>query len=226
MNSARESILGKLKRRHTSMASAASQLSKYTAHCAFQNGELIKHFTEQCTNNHIDVLPASKQNWLGRLESVLAKHKVSNVIMGQAGEELEQAYKMINPHTQYEVMRFDTPIENIKPKLFNDIDAGITTAFAGVAQTGSIILTPDANQPRTLSLVPPLHIVLLKESQVVRTLSEAFEMLTGTAEHAALQRSSNILVISSPSKTADIQQTLAYGAHGPINLALILIDDK
>jgi len=72
-----------------------------------------------------------------------------------------------------------------------------------------------------MSLVPPLHIVLLEAANIYNTFHEA--MLT---EGWANGLPTNSLLISGPSKTADIQQTLAYGAHGPKELVVLLIGDE
>ena len=72
-----------------------------------------------------------------------------------------------------------------------------------------------------MSLVPPVHIVLLNASTIHNTFYEAM-----TAEGWADGLPTNALLISGPSKTADIQVTLAYGAHGPKELVVLLIGDE
>ena len=68
-----------------------------------------------------------------------------------------------------------------------------------------------------MSLAPPIHIVLLDSHTIHATLFEAMQ-----TERWAAGLPTNALLISSPSKTADIQQTLAYGAHGPKELVVLL----
>ena len=115
--------------------------------------------------------------------------------------------------------RYDHPIEQWKPALFNDIDAAITHARAGLAESGSIVLWPDANETRLMSLAPPIHIALLDSHK----LHENFAAMIA-AEHWANGMPTNALLISGPSKTADIEQTLAYGIHGPKQLITLLLD--
>lgn len=71
-----------------------------------------------------------------------------------------------------------------------------------------------------MSLVPPLHIALLKASEVFDNLFEAMH-----AQGWAGGLPTNALLVSGPSKTADIQQTLAYGAHGPKELLVLILQD-
>jgi L-lactate dehydrogenase complex protein LldG len=69
--------------------------------------------------------------------------------------------------------------------------------------------------------VPPVHIVLLDAAKIHNTFFEAM-----TAESWQNGLPTNALLISGPSKTADIQQTLAYGAHGPKELIVLLMGDE
>ena len=94
-------------------------------------------------------------------------------------------------------------------------------ARAAIAETGTLILWPDANEPRLMSLVPPVHIVLLDATRIYNTFFEAM-----TAEGWKDGLPTNALLISGPSKTADIQQTLAYGAHGPKELVVLMLNSE
>ena len=110
-------------------------------------------------------------------------------------------------------------IESWKAELFHHIPASLTGARGAIAETGTLILWPDEHEPRLMSLVPSLHIVLLDASRIHNTFYEAM-----TTEGWQDGLPTNALLISGPSKTADIQQTLAYGAHGPKELVVIVIN--
>jgi L-lactate dehydrogenase complex protein LldG len=116
------------------------------------------------------------------------------------------------------LLLYDRPIEELKASLFSTVDAGITTCLGGIAETGGLILCPSPEEPRLLSLVPPLHLVLLDPEHIWDTLWQAVREL-GWARSIP----PNALVISGPSKTADIEQTLAYGVHGPKRLVVVLV---
>ncbi|HKC24706.1 MAG TPA: lactate utilization protein, partial [Thermoanaerobaculia bacterium] len=83
-----------------------------------------------------------------------------------------------------------------------------------------LVLRPTPEEPRLLSLVPPIHIVLLDACRIWNTFSEALDEL-GWAKGMP----PNALLVSGPSKTADIEQTLAYGVHGPKRLVVVVIAD-
>jgi len=113
---------------------------------------------------------------------------------------------------------YDRPVEELKTSLFSTVDAGITTCLGGIAETGGLILCPSPGEPRLLSLVPPIHLVLLDPARIWDTLWQAVRELGWSTAIPA-----NALVISGPSKTADIEQTLAYGVHGPKRLVIVLV---
>jgi L-lactate dehydrogenase complex protein LldG len=102
--------------------------------------------------------------------------------------------------------------------LFDAVDASLTLARSAIADIGSLVLWPDASEPRLMSLVPPVHFVLLDADRIHADLQSAL-----IAEAWADAMPSNVLLISGPSKTADIQQTMAYGAHGPRELVVLMI---
>ena len=108
-----------------------------------------------------------------------------------------------------------------QPALFNTVDAGLTLTHGGIAETGTLVLWSGQAAPRLLSLVPPVHIAILYASRIVESL---MDMMVRENWSAGLP--TNVILISSPSKTADIQQTLAYGAHGPKQLVVVLVEDR
>ena len=108
-----------------------------------------------------------------------------------------------------------------QPALFDTVDAGLTLTHGGIAETGTLVLWSGEQSPRLLSLVPPVHIAILYASRVVESL---MDMMVREDWSAGLP--TNVILISSPSKTADIQQTLAYGAHGPKQLVVVLVEDR
>lgn len=98
------------------------------------------------------------------------------------------------------------------------VDCGITTVQAGIAETGSLLLVPDAAQPRLLSLAMPIHVALLERQALVPTLARWLE----NGEYRA-EPPSNLVLVSGASRTADIELILSVGVHGPKVLLVALI---
>ena len=103
----------------------------------------------------------------------------------------------------------------------------VTPAFAGVAETGTLVALSGAGHPTTLNFVPDYHVVALKTSQVVGAYEEVWDRLRQSNEQGrgfAMPRTVNM--ITGPSRTADIALTIELGAHGPRSLHIVLIDDE
>jgi L-lactate dehydrogenase complex protein LldG len=94
--------------------------------------------------------------------------------------------------------------------------------FAGVAETGTLMLPSAPDRPVTLNLLPDTEIVVLRASRIVGAYEEAWDRLRD--EVGAMPR--NVMFITGPSRSADIEQTLELGAHGPRRLHIVLVDDS
>ena len=104
--------------------------------------------------------------------------------------------------------------------IFN-FDVGISNAQAGIAETGTLVLDSDYERHRLVSLVPPVHIAIIKASAIVETLGEALALLRKDKEISPA-----VTFITGPSRTADIELTLAIGVHGPQELYVIVNGSK
>ena len=91
--------------------------------------------------------------------------------------------------------------------------------FGAVAETGTLAFVSGPASPTTLNFLPDNHIAVLREDDVVPNLEDVFARLR--TEHPGMPRTLNL--ISGPSKTADVEQTIVIGAHGPRRLHVILI---
>jgi len=94
-------------------------------------------------------------------------------------------------------------------------------AFAGIAETGTLMLPSAPQRPTTLNLLADTEIVLLRTSRLVGAYEEAWDLLR--SEIDAMPR--NVMLVTGPSRSADIEQTLELGAHGPRRLHVVLVDD-
>ena len=99
-----------------------------------------------------------------------------------------------------------------------DDPVGITGAYCAIAETGTLMLLSGAQTPATVSLLPETHIAVVSRSRIVAGMEEAWALLR--SEHGQLPRAVNF--VSGPSRTADIEQTVTLGAHGPYRVHLIL----
>ena len=98
----------------------------------------------------------------------------------------------------------------------------VTGAYAGVAETGSVVLLSSAESPTTLNFLPDDHVVVLRESRVLSHIEDVWARMR--ADKLAMPRTVNF--ITGPSKTGDVEQTIQEGAHGPRRLHVILVADQ
>ena len=174
----------------------------------------IERFCEKMAFWRAEVVRVTSSNWAETLRTMCVAKGVNSLLYGaQAVHAAELEAAGIGGLKPY-----DRPIDEWKPELFRDTDAGFTSTRGGIAETGTLIVWPDAKEPRLMSLVPPIHFALLDASNIHDTLFEAM-VNQGWADGMP----TNALLISGPSKTADIQVTLAYGAHGPKELVILLL---
>jgi len=103
------------------------------------------------------------------------------------------------------------------------VRVGITGVDAALAATGSLVLAAGEGKHRVTSLLPPLHISVIHQSQIVTDL----ETWVASQRQAGLDKfrqTASVIVISGPSRTADIAMQLVMGMHGPAELHIVLID--
>lgn len=216
--SSRDRILQRL---HSSLdsqqaAAVADPLSVETHWPVPEQDEWQDLFIRNLTDNHAEVICCTAQNWTATLAARLAEKNITVLRSGphREGRELVSRLKAAGLDAACVTDGIN------KDSLFTHIEAGFSVAMAGLAETGSLLLQTGEQEPRTLSLVPPLNIILLRASAMAASFSEV--VATGGMPRPM---PTNLLLISGPSKTADIQQTLAYGAHGPRELIVILLTD-
>ncbi|HKI64432.1 MAG TPA: lactate utilization protein C [Burkholderiales bacterium] len=96
---------------------------------------------------------------------------------------------------------------------------GVTGAFCALAETGTLAMVSGRDTPASASLLPETHIAVVPLARVVRHMEDAWDLMR--AELGQLPRAVNY--ISGPSRTADIEQTLVLGAHGPYRVHIVLV---
>ncbi|WP_421073336.1 LutC/YkgG family protein [Paraburkholderia sp. A1RO-1] len=181
----------------------------------------VAQFQRMLEAAHAQVIRMSVEAWPADLAQRLAAAGVKRLLLDTSSAEgAALANALQSAATGIEAHGYTEPIEAWKSELFDRIDAGFTVARSGLAATGTLVIVPDAHAPRTVSLVPPLHVALIHARTLHADLHAAV-----AAERWRDGMPTNLVMISGPSKTSDIQQTTAYGAHGPRALWVIVVTD-
>lgn len=255
---ARGAILASLRRAAPPQAQPVPHLQAYldspwgrgACEGAADRALLIAPFEAAARGWRAEVLHATPANWPQAVRAALDQHGARRVVFGAdspISRRLQAESAPLGALDGLQARPYDQPLAEWKAELFDAVDAGITSVAAGVADTGSLLLRTGPGEPRTLSLVPPLHVAVLQASTLAASLPLAFSqsgLLGATAGSEASARPplatdrvlgrqgdleadlpSNLLLVTGPSKTADIQQVLAYGAHGPKALVIVIVND-
>jgi L-lactate utilization protein LutC len=109
----------------------------------------------------------------------------------------------------------------LRPRLAS-ADLGLTGADLAVAETGSLVLVSGPGKGRTVSLLPACHVAVLGRDRLVPGLAEAGPTLA--AWQAGPGGGANLVIVTGPSRTADIELTLTRGVHGPRELHVVVVD--
>ena len=99
-------------------------------------------------------------------------------------------------------------------------DVGITSLDYALAATGSFVMLSSHNEARLISLLPPAHIAIFPRSRLLANLDELLSILPRPAD-----QTSSMVLITGPSRTADIEQILVRGVHGPGEIYAVIIDE-
>ena len=214
--SPREKILNRLRGTATAAPALPDVGDWYAAHRRNEGiSERIARMRTALESVHTEVHVTTSGDWPELLLQIATAKGLRNLLIGENtphGTELESRKPQ-----NLQLIHYANPIEAWRDQLFDDIDASLTSARSAIAETGTLILWPTPAEPRLMSLVPPLHFVLVDTSVIHADFYTAM-----SAEGWRDAMPTNALLISGPSKTADIQQTLAYGAHGPRELVVLL----
>ena len=114
------------------------------------------------------------------------------------------------------------PLLEIREGRAQGTDAvSLQQGFAGIAETGTLMLPSGPDRPTTLNILSDTEIVVLRASRIVGAYEAAWDLLR--VELGGMPR--NVMLVTGPSRSADIEQALELGAHGPRRLHIVLIED-
>ncbi len=216
--SARENILARLRNTPLPAAPALPEVAAWYA--TYGKQESMQQRTARLRTAlqavHTEVHDSTLTSWPDQLLAIAADKKLRNLLIG--ADTPHGAVLEARQAEHLKLLRYSEPIESWRDLMFDGVDAAVTLARSAIADTGSLILWPTPNEPRLMSLVPHVHFVLLDPATIHPDFYSAL-----SAEGWKDSLPTNALLICGPSKTADIQQTLAYGAHGPRELVVLLL---
>ena len=124
-------------------------------------------FINQLKLANTDVRLSDKNSWQQELANVIAENSIKTLTASAKKLDFEHATLSCKVVDIYK-----DNFNEIKEDVFEQIDASLTTVAAAICETGTLVLIPDVDEPRTLSLVPPIHIALVFEDQLMASFAD------------------------------------------------------
>jgi L-lactate utilization protein LutC len=213
---ARDEILGRLRGK----ARPVEQLPAWRSRRRFN--DLAERFAAALTAAHGEVLRAgSLAEALGLVDTVLAELGAQKVVANAEQPLADLDLPGRWPDIQWHVAG------NSQGSLRDfcaTADIGLSGADAALAETGTVVVSSGPGQSRLATLLPPVHLAVVPAS---RLTTDVFTWAAARqGDHKGTPLPANVVLISGPSKTADIEQTMAIGVHGPKRFIVVLYDGE
>ena len=179
----------------------------------------LQHWAQTMRKVKGEIVWCHQHTWTEALLQVVEDKNIGKLLLPAQTPHGQQAASLLEqkrPETQ--IKAYEAHLEDWKDEFFNTVNAGFTSVKAGIAHTGTVLLWPTPQEPRTMSLVPPIHIALFDATTMYDDFYNAMHGL-----NMPQNMPTNVVLISGPSKTSDIQLTLAFGAHGPRDLVVLAV---
>ncbi len=178
----------------------------------------------------IALLVSNVEKEFGTVERVDGPEAVPGAVAAFLAAQNLPSELVMAPHPELQAMPWgERPLLRVREGRAEPTDlVSVQHAFAGIAETGTLMLPSAPERPTTLNLLPDTAIVVLRASRVVGPYEDAWDLLRrergqDPATGAFMPR--NVMLVTGPSRSADIEQTLELGAHGPRQLHIVLIED-
>jgi len=158
----------------------------------------------------------------GRVMIVKGEEEVGEFIIGLVGKHNAKSLAIweSNLLLSFRELLQNKGLQFVSPGNKDDMakaDIGITEVDYAIAETGTIVLIANERQPRSVSLIPPIHIAVMKSNTILENLDELFFLVKYSS-----QPTSCMTFITGPSRTADIELNLTLGVHGPKELFVLV----
>lgn len=212
-----------------SRAAILARISKTLAHEAATDApEILQRIGAHARGPQPQWTQSTRARFIARLENVAGTWAevaaretiVQSVADYLAAQKLPQALA-VAPHPLLNGIDWPEGWQAERRRAQGEDRVSLAVAFCGIAETGSFVLLSGPDSPTTLNFLPDDFLCVLSENRIVPRMEDAWALLR--AERGAMPRATNI--ITGPSRTADVEQTIQLGAHGPRRLHVLLLSE-
>ncbi len=218
----REAVLGAIRRGLRRGPLPEDQAAMLRARLAAHPRHLVPERARRDGAERIALFVRNIEKEFGTIERVAGPDAVPEAVATYlAGQNLPPELA-IAPHPELRAIPWDArPLLRLREGRAEASDAvSVQHGFAGIAETGTLMLPSAPERPTTLNLLAETAIVVLRAGRVVAGMEDAWDLLR--AEMPGMPR--NVMLVTGPSRSADIESTLELGAHGPRRVHVVLVE--
>jgi L-lactate dehydrogenase complex protein LldG len=219
----RQAIIGAIQRGLKRGPLPADQKAMILGRIAMHPRHLIPARGQLEANARIEQFMLYIEREFGTVERVASGAEVPPAVAKYLAGQNLAASVVVSPHPQLQAMPFDeTPLLDVRfgSCLPGDL-VSLSQAFVGISETGTLMMPSGPERPTKNNLLPDYALVVVKAADIVGCYEDAFDRL-----RAAGGMPRNVMLVTGPSRSADIEQTLELGAHGPRRLHVLIIDGE
>jgi L-lactate dehydrogenase complex protein LldG len=219
----RAAVLGAIRRALRRGELPADQAALLRARLAAHPRQLIPARSQVPHVAQIALFIANVEREFGTVARVASGDAVPEAVAAYLAAQNLPSEIVIAPHPELRAMPWaDRPLLRLCEGRAEATDSvSVQHAFAAIAETGTLMLPSAPQRPTTLNLLPDTAIVVLRAERLVGAYEEAWDLLRN--ELGGMPR--NVMLVTGPSRSADIEQALELGAHGPRRLHVVLVGD-
>lgn len=182
-----------------------------------QQGNLETQFIGELNKVNTNVIEAGSEDEVKSfLQDIIKEKELKSFAIWES-----QFLKEINLKQDFKDAGLKLITAKNKNRMAN-ADIGITEVDYAIADTGTLVLLTDKNQPRSVSLLPPIHVAIVRPANLVRNIKDLFIILKSRLQNSE-DITSCMTFITGPSRTADIELSLTLGVHGPKELYVVIL---
>jgi L-lactate dehydrogenase complex protein LldG len=221
--SGRAVMLGAIRRALRRGELPADQAAMLQARMAAPPRQLIPARSQVPHAAQIDLFVANVEREFGTVARVESGDAVPEAVADYLAAQNLPSEIAIAPHPELRAMPWgERPLLRLREGRAEASDAvSVQQAFAAIAETGTLMLPSAPERPTTLNLLPDTAIVVLRAERLVGAYEDAWDLLR--SEMGGMPR--NVMLVTGPSRSADIEQALELGAHGPRRLHVVLVEE-
>lgn len=189
---------------------------------AMTKDEIVEKFFTEAEKIGVSIARTAPSNLAETVTKVALDMGGGKVLFAETKEAKQCALEQALNKARLEAVAWDSSRGHEEIMLAQSSDIGITFAYGGIAETGSVIQASSKESGRSICTIPASHIAIVNKSKIFARIGDALDTLR---KDFGGNMPSNVTIISGPSATADIELVRVVGVHGPVHTAIVFVED-